>query len=161
MNRSLILWGLGVSEHLDGSYAVSAIANLAMLTRNNFVQHTLYEVIRYQQSSRVKIILDAQLPPKLTEWIAYKFDIETIHVRELSLQNAKDREIYDFAKKENAILMTKDRDFLEFYFRFGAPPKVILLNCGNSTNKFLIDFLKDTLPKAMKILENEDIVEIG
>lgn len=33
-NKSMILWGLGVSEHLDGSYAVSAIANLAMLTGN-------------------------------------------------------------------------------------------------------------------------------
>jgi len=33
-SRSLILWGLGVSEHIDGSYAVSAIAHLAMLTGN-------------------------------------------------------------------------------------------------------------------------------
>lgn len=32
--RSIITWGLGITEHLDGSYAVSAIANLAMLTGN-------------------------------------------------------------------------------------------------------------------------------
>lgn len=32
--RSIIAWGLGITEHLDGSYAVSAIANLAMLTGN-------------------------------------------------------------------------------------------------------------------------------
>ncbi|OQX73191.1 MAG: formate dehydrogenase [Campylobacteraceae bacterium 4484_4] len=32
--RSLILWGLGVTEHTDGSYAVSAICNLALLTGN-------------------------------------------------------------------------------------------------------------------------------
>ncbi len=32
--RSLILWGLGVTEHIDGSYAVMAIVHLALLTGN-------------------------------------------------------------------------------------------------------------------------------
>jgi formate dehydrogenase major subunit len=32
--RSLFFWGLGISEHLDGSYAVMAITHLAMLTGN-------------------------------------------------------------------------------------------------------------------------------
>lgn len=32
--KSMILWGLGVTEHTDGSYAVMAISNLALLTGN-------------------------------------------------------------------------------------------------------------------------------
>ncbi len=32
--RSIILWGLGVTEHLDGSYAAAAICNLAVMTSN-------------------------------------------------------------------------------------------------------------------------------
>ncbi len=32
--KSMILWGLGVTEHIDGSYAVSAICNLSLLTGN-------------------------------------------------------------------------------------------------------------------------------
>jgi len=32
--KSMILWGLGVTEHLDGSYAVMAITHLALLTGN-------------------------------------------------------------------------------------------------------------------------------
>ena len=32
--KSLFFWGLGISEHLDGSYAVMAITHLAMLTGN-------------------------------------------------------------------------------------------------------------------------------
>ena len=32
--RSMVLWGLGITEHLDGSYAVMAITNLALLTGN-------------------------------------------------------------------------------------------------------------------------------
>ncbi len=32
--KSIILWGLGVTEHIDGSYAVMAITHLALLTGN-------------------------------------------------------------------------------------------------------------------------------
>ena len=32
--KSLILWGLGITEHLDGSYAVAAICHLAIMTGN-------------------------------------------------------------------------------------------------------------------------------
>ncbi len=32
--KSMILWGLGVTQHLDGSYAVMAITHLAMMTGN-------------------------------------------------------------------------------------------------------------------------------
>ncbi|MRI83990.1 MAG: formate dehydrogenase [Nitratiruptor sp.] len=32
--RSLILWGLGVTEHLDGSYGVMALSHLALLSGN-------------------------------------------------------------------------------------------------------------------------------
>ncbi len=32
--KSLILWGLGITEHLDGSYAAAAICHLAVMTGN-------------------------------------------------------------------------------------------------------------------------------
>jgi formate dehydrogenase major subunit len=34
IKKSMIFWGLGVTEHIDGSYAVMAIAHLALLTGN-------------------------------------------------------------------------------------------------------------------------------
>ena len=34
IKKSMIFWGLGVTEHIDGSYAVMAIAHLALLTSN-------------------------------------------------------------------------------------------------------------------------------
>jgi len=34
IKKSMIFWGLGVTEHLDGSYAVMAITHLAMMTGN-------------------------------------------------------------------------------------------------------------------------------
>jgi len=57
--------------------------------------------------------------------------------------------------------MSKDRDFMELYFRFGAPPKIIILNCGNLTNKYLQEFLSDKVEKIIAILDADDIVEVG
>ena len=34
LKKSMIFWGLGITEHLDGSYAVMAITHLAMMTGN-------------------------------------------------------------------------------------------------------------------------------
>jgi formate dehydrogenase major subunit len=34
VKRSMIFWGLGITEHLDGSYAVMAITHLALMTGN-------------------------------------------------------------------------------------------------------------------------------
>ena len=34
VKKSMIFWGLGITEHLDGSYAVMAITHLALLTGN-------------------------------------------------------------------------------------------------------------------------------
>ncbi len=34
LKRSMIFWGLGITEHLDGSYAVMAITHLALMTGN-------------------------------------------------------------------------------------------------------------------------------
>ena len=34
VKRSMIFWGLGITEHLDGSYAVMAITHLALITGN-------------------------------------------------------------------------------------------------------------------------------
>ncbi len=34
LKKSMIFWGLGITEHIDGSYAVMAITNLALMTGN-------------------------------------------------------------------------------------------------------------------------------
>ena len=107
------------------------------------------------------IWLDAQLPPKLAHYISYRFNVKAIAVRNLGLRDASDMEIFNKAKEADAVIMTKDSDFEDLYFRFGAPPKIIIINCGNVTNQYLQIFLQDRFSEALKLLRNEAIVEIG
>jgi predicted nuclease of predicted toxin-antitoxin system len=59
----------------------------------------------------MNIWIDAQLPPTLANWISSNFDITATSLKEISLRDAKDIEIFEAAKFANAIIMTKDSDF--------------------------------------------------
>ena len=61
----------------------------------------------------VTIWLDAQLSPGLAAWINRSFEwIEAHSVRTLNLRDAEDEVIFRAAREANAVVMTKDADFL-------------------------------------------------
>jgi predicted nuclease of predicted toxin-antitoxin system len=107
------------------------------------------------------IWLDAHLPPALAAWLALETGETVAHLRTLGLRHAKDREIFFAARQANAILMTKDADFTEMVLRLGAPPAVVWLTCGNTSNEALRALLKTTFPRALKLIgSGEALVEI-
>ena len=78
------------------------------------------------------IWLDAQLPPSAAAWITAAFGIEARAVRDLGLSDAKDQPIFQAARAADAVVMTKDSDFVEMLQRLGPPPKVLWVTCGNT-----------------------------
>jgi len=53
------------------------------------------------------------------------------HVREAGLQEAPDAAVWEFAKGEGFVIVSKDSDFRQKSFLSGHPPKVICLKAGN------------------------------
>ena len=82
-------------------------------------------------------------------------------LRELGLRDADDRTIFAQAKTANAILLSKDVDFVELISRLGSPPKLIWITCGNVSNEALRALLMARLVTALAVLETDDIVEIA
>jgi predicted nuclease of predicted toxin-antitoxin system len=108
------------------------------------------------------IWVDAHLSPAIATWITANFDVTAVALRDLSLRDAEDSEIFEAAKAQGAILMTKDRDFVDLVDRLGPPPKVIWLTCGNTSNARLKKILTATLLTALKLLMGgEPLVEIS
>ncbi|MDQ3800778.1 MAG: DUF5615 family PIN-like protein [Acidobacteriota bacterium] len=106
------------------------------------------------------IWIDAQLSPAVAAWINRKFAVDA--VRDLGLRDAEDEEIFLAAKNANAVVMTKDSDFLILLDRFGTPPQIIWLTCGNTSNIRLKEILALTLKSAIELLnKGEMIVEIN
>lgn len=110
----------------------------------------------------MRIWIDAQLSPEIASWIGGNFDFEAVAIRDLGLRDSEDIEIFNAARAEGAILLTKDRDFLDLLGRLGSPPKVIWLTCGNTSNEELQRILAKTLADAVELLEGgETIIEIS
>lgn len=87
------------------------------------------------------IWIDAQLSPTIPAWISETFAVSAVALRDLGLRDASDREIFLAAKRESAIVMTKDSDFLRLLEELGTPPQVIWITCGNTSNARLKEIL--------------------
>ena len=110
----------------------------------------------------MKLWLDAQLSPEMAAWILRNFSIEAVPVRDIGLRNASDVQIFEAAKRAGVVLITKDSDFSELIARFGSPPQIIWLRCGNTSNEMLSRILKKTLNNAVALLKSgENLVEIS
>ena len=106
--------------------------------------------------------IDAQLPPAIATWLVQKFGVNVVALRDIGLRDAEDTEIFKAARLANAIVMTKDSDFIELVIRLGAPPQILWITCGNVTNLQLQKVLDSTFESAHHMLKNgEAIVEIG
>ncbi len=77
-------------------------------------------------------------------------------------RSAIDSEIFFAAREANAIVLTKDQDFVHLLERHGAPPKVLWVTCGNTSNARMREVLFSSLPSALEILaKGEVLVEIS
>lgn len=112
----------------------------------------------------MKIWLDAQLSPAIGKWMEEAFDItEAFAIQaDSALRTTKDLEIFQMARKAEAVVMTKDRDFVDLLERLGPPPQVIWLTCGNTSNQSMQRILTVAFPRAMELLrQGEQLVEIS
>ena len=108
------------------------------------------------------IWVDAHLSPAIATWMTSTFGVEAIALRDLGLRDAEDPEIFEAAKAQEAIVMTKDSDFVDLVDRLGSPPQIIWLTCGNTSNAKLREILSETLPRALELLASgETLVEIS
>jgi predicted nuclease of predicted toxin-antitoxin system len=108
------------------------------------------------------IWIDAQMSPVIAVWIAANFPVTCLAVRDVGLRDAEDREIFLEARRQSAIVMTKDSDFVLLQNELGAPPKIIWITCGNTSNARLKQILTATLMDAIELLDaGENLVEIN
>jgi predicted nuclease of predicted toxin-antitoxin system len=108
------------------------------------------------------LILDAQLSPHLAKWVTDQFGVPCFSARFLNLRDADDEEIFFAARERNAVVISKDDDFIKLLKRHGSPPKVIWLTCGNTSNQRLRELFTRFLSQAIQQFENgEELTELS
>jgi predicted nuclease of predicted toxin-antitoxin system len=106
--------------------------------------------------------IDAQLSPALARWISETFGVVAHAMRDLGLREAKDVVIFHAAREAGAVVMSKDSDFVLLLERFGPPPQVLWVTCGNTSNARMREILLKGFPEARARLEQgEPLVEIS
>ena len=70
------------------------------------------------------LLIDENLPKSLS------FNETSIHVTDLGARKT-DTEIWQYAKDNDLVIVTKDTDFYDRIILQGAPPKVIWIRLGN------------------------------
>lgn len=82
-------------------------------------------------------------------------------IRVMGLRDAEDLAIFTAAREANAVVMTKDSDFVDLVGRFGAPPQIVWLTCGNTSNTALCALLEREWPRVAALLAvGEPLVEL-
>jgi hypothetical protein len=81
----------------------------------------------------LKLLVDENLPPRLVHDLADLFPDST-HVSSVGLGSTPDAIIWEYAKTHGFTFLTKDKDFANLSFAWGAPPQVI-----SAANRELLD----------------------
>jgi predicted nuclease of predicted toxin-antitoxin system len=82
------------------------------------------------ESLRLKLLFDENLSPRLVAMLSDLYP-GSVHVRDVHLQAGTDIQVWDYAKDNGLVIISKDADFRQRSVLFGQPPKVIGLLLGN------------------------------
>lgn len=88
----------------------------------------------------MRLLLDANLSWRLVKTLSEHYPSIT-HITDVLSHNAHDFSIWQFAQKEEFVIVTNDEDFIGLMADKGWPPKIILLKTGNQSNNFLANLL--------------------
>lgn len=97
--------------------------------------------------------MDAQLPPALARWLAEEHGEAATHVQDVGLLQADDPIIFETARAGGAAtVVTKDDDFVKLVERYGPPPQVVWVTCGNVRNAELRRIVLEAWPRVATLL---------
>lgn len=85
----------------------------------------------------MRFLVDAQLPPALARYLEDRGHAAE-HVYDIGMGSASDRTIWDYASRENAVLVTKDDDFIMLRALEGDSPVIVWIRIGNTTRRALL-----------------------
>lgn len=110
----------------------------------------------------IEFWLDVHLSPAIARWIRDAFpDCSARAARDLGLEYSLDVRIFDAAADANAVVITKDRDFVRLAAERSPAPRVVHLTCGNTTTARLQQILAATLPRILAhFAEGGRVVEV-
>jgi predicted nuclease of predicted toxin-antitoxin system len=89
----------------------------------------------------VKLLFDENLSPVLSRRLSDVFP-DSLHVRDADMKATDDAVVWDYAKANDYVIVSKDADMHDLSLVFGDPPKVIWLRLGNCSTSQVEELLR-------------------
>lgn len=102
----------------------------------------------------MKLLFDQNLSFKLCPLLSDLFP-DSVQVRQIGLDMATDREIWDYAAAHTYTIVTQDADYAEFSALFGMPPKVVWIRCGNQPTAAVEQLIRE-YAEQIRIMEGDE-----
>ena len=103
----------------------------------------------------MKLLFDANLSHRLVTILASEFP-GSIHVRDVGLRAAEDAKIWDHARTQDLVIVSKDTDFRERSYVEGFPPKIIWLDVGNAGTVAIAELLRGERARIVEFAKEEE-----
>ncbi len=89
----------------------------------------------------MKLLFDENLSPKLPNRLSDLFR-NSLHFRDVGMRATVDPIVWDYAKDNDLMIVSKDCDMHDLSLVFGNPPKVIWLRLGNCSTLQIENLLR-------------------
>lgn len=103
----------------------------------------------------MKFLFDQNISHRILHLLPDEF-VGSSHIKSEGLINSPDRQIWEFAKQNDFIIVTQDSDFNEINSLLGFPPKIIWIRTGNLKTNALLEILVDNYSEIQKFIEDEN-----
>jgi len=101
----------------------------------------------------MRLLLDENLSQRIIATIADIYEVK--HIKDFNLTQASDDTIWEFAKLNGYIIVSKDADFHQRSLLWGHPPKLIYLKMGNCKTVDITRVLIDNYAIIRQFSESE------
>jgi len=108
----------------------------------------------------MKLLFDQNISFRIIEKISDLFP-ESKQVRQIELENCKDFEIWEYAKKNDFVIITFDSDFYDLSMIKGIPPKIVWLRTDNTSTENILSILIKNFDLIKEFIENPDYRELS
>jgi predicted nuclease of predicted toxin-antitoxin system len=102
----------------------------------------------------VKLLLDENLSDRIIHRIVDLYP-DSEHVKTLGLINTDDSVIWEYAKTNGFVIVSKDSDFHQRSLLYGYPPKFIYLRVGNCPTSRITQILRNNLETIIQFESSE------
>ena len=106
----------------------------------------------------MKLLFGENLSPILVSRLADLFPAST-HVRDVGLRAADDPAVWEYARLNEFLVVSKDADMHDLSLLFGNPPKVIWLRLGNCSTVRVENLLRREF-QAIKAFYEDNTVSL-